>query len=352
VGRTISSLLETEIRAQGEMLASRTGAGWETAEAAAALLSRADVDHVVIAARGSSDNAARYAQYLLGTTAGLTVGLAAPWLYAGDAPPRLGRAAVLAISQSGRSPDIVGVLEAARSQRRPAIAVTNDASSPLAAAADLVVPLLAGEERSVAATKTYLASLHALAQIAACLQAQPARERDWLDWFDRLPELVTRTATEQLATRERFDGLAGTSLVTVVGRGLQLPTAFETALKLRELSGIPAEPFSLPDLLHGPVAALTPAGAVWLVSTAGRDQPDLGEFAALRGATGASVAVADDDGLLEAADVAVPVDAGLPEWLAPLVAVIPAQAAALRLGELRGVDLDRPHGLDKVTLTR
>ena len=162
MGPAALSYLESEAREQGEMLAGRTAHGWEQARAAAGLLRRADVDYLVVAARGSSDNAARYAQYLLGLEARLPVALAAPWLYSSAAPPVLARGAVLAISQSGRSPDITGVVTAAREQGRPTIVLTNDPASPLAVGADVVVPLLAGVERSVAATKTYLASLHAI----------------------------------------------------------------------------------------------------------------------------------------------------------------------------------------------
>jgi glutamine---fructose-6-phosphate transaminase (isomerizing) len=340
VGSRLSQL-EVEIREQGDVLAARTDAGWEPASRAADVLCRDDVDHLVIAARGTSDNAARYAQYLLGTEARLPVGLAAPWLYSSDSPPVLARGAVLAISQSGRSPDIIRVVSVARSQGRPTVAITNDVFSPLAAAADVVVPLLAGEERSVAATKTYLASLHAVAQITACLCWKAAS-----GWFARVPELVSMMAEEQLATRSRFDKLERARLVTVVGRGLQFPTAYETALKVRELSGIPAEAFSLPDLMHGPIAAVRRSGAVWLVSTAGRERPEPIGF------DGVTVAVSDRDDLVAAADIGVLVEPGLPQWVAPMVAVIPGQAAALRLGELGGVDLDQPHGLRKVTLTR
>jgi glucosamine--fructose-6-phosphate aminotransferase (isomerizing) len=341
------SRLELEIIEQADVLAARAERGRRDAARAAAALRRDDVDYVVVAARGSSDNAARYAQYLFGLEARLSVALAAPWLYEGDAPPLLSRAAVLAISQSGRSPDIVAVLTAARSQRRPTIALTNDPESPLAAAADVVVPMLAGEERSVAATKTYLASLHAIAQMAACLRSDPERSM----WFERVPALVAAMVEAQLPSRGRFDRLDHARLVTVVGRGLHLSTAYETALKVRELSGLPAEAFSLPDLIHGPIAALRPGDGVWLLSTHGREQPDRAALDLLRGSTGVSVAVSDDRELLAAVDVGVAIEPGMPDWLAPLLAVIPGQAAALRLGELRGVDLDRPHGLSKVTLT-
>jgi glucosamine--fructose-6-phosphate aminotransferase (isomerizing) len=330
------------------MLAARTEPGWERAQIAARTLARDDIDYIVIAARGTSDNAARYAQYLLGTDAHLVVALAAPWLYESQSPPRLARGAVVAVSQSGRSPDVAAVLAAARAQRRPTIAITNDPGSPVAELADVVVPMLAGEERSVAATKTYLASLHAIAQIATCLKDDAGRA----PWFARLPELVVATTEELFTTRSRFDPLSGMELVTVVGRGLQFPTAHETALKVRELSAIPAEAFSPPDLIHGPIAALGQRGALWIVSTAGREQPDEAAFDALRAGVGTTVAVSDRAGLVEAADVGVRIQSGIPEWAAPMLAVIPAQAAALRLGEIRGVDVDHPHGLHKVTLTR
>ncbi len=358
MGPTALSWLEQELCEQGEVLAARAAQGWQSARAAADALRSDDVDYLVIAARGTSDNAARYAQYLLGVQSRIPVALAAPWLYSGDSPPLLARGAVVAISQSGRSPDIAAVVAAARDQRRPTVVITNDLDSPLAAAADVVVPLLAGVERSVAATKTYLASLHAIAQITACVAGT---EDAWGAWFEHLPSLVSATVSDQLAERGRFDPLNQMGLVTALGRGLQFPTAFETALKIRELSGIPAEAFSPPELVHGPIAALGPSGAVWLVSTTGRGRPDRAAFELLRHGSGLSVVVSDDDELLAAADIGVRVGGvrvggvgvgpGLAEWVAPMIAVIPGQVAALRLGELRGVDLDRPHGLRKVTLT-
>jgi glucosamine--fructose-6-phosphate aminotransferase (isomerizing) len=339
---------ESEAREQGSVLAARTDAGWEHAELAAELLRAAEVNYVVIAARGTSDNAARYAQYLLGTDLRLVVALAAPWLYEDCSPPRLEHGAVLAISQSGHSPDIAAVVAAAREQSRPAIAITNHPSSPVGDLADVVMPLLAGEERSVAATKTYMAELHAVAQLATSL----SRNTDRASWFTRLPELVSSFADEQFAGRARFDPLADATLMTAVGRGLQFPTAHETALKVRELSGIPAEAFSLPDLIHGPVAALNRTGALWLVSTAGREQPDASTLCALSAEVGLTVAVSDRADVISAADIGIRVPGGLPEWLAPMLAVVPGQAAALRLGELRGVAVDQPPGLTKVTLTR
>jgi glucosamine--fructose-6-phosphate aminotransferase (isomerizing) len=346
-GNGMPSRLEQEIREQGDVLRRRLETGTADVASAAGML-RA-VDHLVIAARGTSDNAARYAQYLLGRDARLLVSLAAPSLY-GDpsSAPRLHRAAVAAISQSGQSPDVVGVLAAARAQGCPTLAITNDADSPLAAQADVVVPLLAGPERSVAATKTYTASLFAIAQLAEALAPQPGRR----EVLEGLPGLVDALVDEQLAGRQRFDVLAASAFITVTGRGLQYGTAHETALKLRELTGIPAEAFSPPDLLHGPIAAVGPSTAAWLVASEGTVAGDVAAlWQRLRDRAGTLVAVGRDPEILASADVAVTLP-DVADWAAPVVAAIPAQTTALRLAEARGLDVDAPVGLEKVTRTR
>jgi glutamine---fructose-6-phosphate transaminase (isomerizing) len=320
MARASESQLEREIREQPDVLEGRTPAGWLAAREAVDLLQGAEITHLVIAARGSSDNAARYAQYMLGLDARLPVGLATPWLYASDHPPLLQGAGVLAISQSGRSPDVVSVVQVAHEQGRP----------------------------TVAATKTYLASLHAIAQISSLLGGREGR----MEWFARLPELARELIDAQLEARTQFDRLADAHVLTVVGRGLNLGTAFETALKLRELSGLPAEAFSLPDLLHGPVAALRPDDGIWLISIAEQLQPTSAEFGALRQLSGLGIAVSDNPEIQAAAEISIAVAPALPSWLTPMLAVIPAQAAALRLAELKGGDVDRPEGLTKVTLTQ
>jgi glucosamine--fructose-6-phosphate aminotransferase (isomerizing) len=343
------SQLEREIAEQPAALAGRRSAAADATDRAAALLARRDVDYLLVAARGSSDNAARFLQYLLGVETGLTVALAAPWLHnPRRAGTRLGGAAVLAISQSGRSPDIVATLQRAREQGRPAIALTNDVDSPLAAAADVTIPLAVGVEHAVAATKTFTGSLHAAVQLACALRPDAERSA----WLRKVPDLLANIVGELLGDRERFDPLASAASLTAVGRGLQLGTAFETALKIREVSGMVAEAFSPPDLLHGPIAAIGPSAATWLLASGGTDADDeralLGR---LRADAGPSVAVASDPRLLEAADVAVAVPAGAPSWVHAILAAVPAQVAALRLGELSARDVDAPLGLTKVTCT-
>jgi glucosamine--fructose-6-phosphate aminotransferase (isomerizing) len=337
------------MRSQGEALARREARGRRDAEAAAEILRRPDVDYLLAVARGSSDNAARYGQYLLGVETGLTVALAAPWLYGhGHRPPRLGRAAILAISQSGQSPDVSAVLRAAREQGRPTIAITNDVRSPVAEQADVVVSLGIEPELSVAATTTYTASLHALAQIGSRLRPGPG----WEEWLGRVPDVVAATVEAQLDHRGRFDPIAERAVVTALGRGLDYATAFETALKIRELSGRPAEAFSPPDLEHGPIAAIGRETAVWAAGSSASSGAEIRDMLrALTVRAGLTVAVSADRHLLALADIPVELPRELPDWAAAIVAAVPAQAAALRLAELGDVDVDRPHGLHKVTTT-
>jgi glucosamine--fructose-6-phosphate aminotransferase (isomerizing) len=344
------SRLEREMREQGADLARREDAGWADARIAAELIGADDVDYVLVAARGSSDNAARYGQYLLGAEAGIVVALATPWLFGeGRRPPRLARAAVLAISQSGRSPDVAAVLAAARDQRRPALAITNDPTSPVASLADVVVELRVPPERSVAATKTYVASLHALAQITALV----AGRTDWRESLRRLPAIVSQAVESQLENRERFDLLADFAPVTAVGRGLDYATAFETALKVRELTGRPAEAFSPPDLVHGPIASTDARTSLWAVSSGTNASSEtLKVIRRLAASVGLTTAVSADPRILDLADIRIPLPTALPPWAGPIVAIVPGQAASLRLAELRGVDVDSPPGLNKVTMTR
>jgi glucosamine--fructose-6-phosphate aminotransferase (isomerizing) len=182
-------------------------------------------------------------------------------------------------------------------------------------------------------------------QLADALRPDAARRRA----LDALPALVDATVDATLAERTRFDPLDHASTLTVAGRRLDFATAHETALKVRELAGLVTEAFSPPDLLHGPIAALSPGAWFWLVATGARGAEIL-DAAQRRGVS--SVVVSPDRGLCRRADVAVPLPAEPPRWVASFLAVLPGQAAGLRLAELRRVEIDRPHGLSKVTLTR
>ncbi len=342
--------LEHELREQPDALRRLLDRQSAHAEELSRLFRRRDVRYIVIASRGSSSNAARYAQYLLGRANRAPVGFATPSLYTlYEQPPRLDGALVIGISQSGGSPDVKAVIEEARRQGRPTLALTNDPSSPLAAAAEAVLPLEAGEERAVAATKTYLNSLAAI----ALLFAYSTRDRRALDELRAIPDQLEAQLARSFADTaglERYAEIAGG---TVVARGINYGTSFEVALKIRELSGLLFEAYSAADLMHGPIAAIGRGWPVIALAPSGPAFASMIEAIDALAARGARLIVASDvDRALALAETPLPLVPDVPEWLSPLVAVVPGQIAAFHLAGLRGGDLDRPHGLSKVTLTR
>ena len=308
-----------------------------------------DIRYLVIAARGTSDNAARYGQYVFGALNRLTVALAAPSLFGlYQRPPSLKSALVIGISQSGQSPDIVCVMEEAHRQGAPTIAVTNDPQSPLAEAAQHVLELHAGAERSVAATKTYTAQLAAIALLALSLAGRSARPNA----LDLIPDAMEKVLQAEPAAQSAAERIARSDRCVVVGRGFNYATAFETALKMKELAYLEAEPYSSADFRHGPIAMVEtgfPAVLVAVGETMRHEVIELRDALRERGAN--LVVLGDDETTRHPDDAWLPVPGGLPEWLTPLVAILPGQLLAYHLTLARGSDPDRPRTLHKVTLT-
>jgi len=346
----MSSHLEQELREQPEALARLIEKQRGYAEQVRGLFRRSDVQYILIASRGSSSNAARYAQYLLGRAHRVPVAFATPSLFTlYGQPPRLEGALVIGISQSGKSPDVVEVVAEARRQGRPTVALTNDPSSPLGQAADGVLKLEAGDEQAVAATKTYVNSLGAV----ALLFATSTDDDRALGELERAPAQLAAQLDRSWLDVAALDRLANVEGGTVIARGINYCTSFEIALKIRELSGLLFESYSAADLMHGPVAAIASGWPVVAVAPIG---PAFGVMAEAVGAVRArgarTIVISEDDGLRASAEIGLPLLPGVPEWLSPLAAVVPGQLAAMRLAQIRGVDLDQPLGLSKVTLTR
>jgi glutamine---fructose-6-phosphate transaminase (isomerizing) len=313
-----------------------------------AVAAKGRIAYVMIAARGSSDHAAIYAQYALGSLARLPVALATPSLFSRYAsPPRLAGALVIGISQSGRSPDVVAVLEEAKRQGALTAAITNDPASPLAALAQHPLDLGAGAELSVAATKTYTAELLTIAMLALALGDAGTTAHEALL---QVPD-AQRAALEHAGrASEMADAHAGLVDCAVLGRGFNLATAFEWALKLKELAYVRAQAYSSADFQHGPVASLAPGGDVLAVIARGPLAADIAELVArLRDERRARVLVLAGDPLPGADHLPFPDT--LPEWLSPLVDIIPAQLFAAAVARAKGLDVERPRGLKKVTLT-
>jgi glucosamine--fructose-6-phosphate aminotransferase (isomerizing) len=338
------SLARQEIAEQPDVIARLLERERPALQALAAELRRRRPRYAVVAARGSSDNAARYAQHVLGRMLQLPVLLATPSLHTlYHAPPRFVDAIVIGISQSGASPDVVSVVAEGAWQGAMTVAITNDPTSPLAGAAGHIVDLGAGDERSVAATKTYTASLAAIAALAAAGDAALS------DDLARLPAVMAAQLERTGAVEAAVVAAADWERLTVVGRGAHYATAFEAALKLRELAGIVAEAYSPADLLHGPIATTGPGQPLLAIAPAGPTEASLRELVATARERGAPVAAIGHDAalgdpFLELVDV--------PEWLGPAVAIVPAQLLAVGLAERRGVDVDAPFGLSKITMTR
>ncbi len=308
------------------------------------------VDHVVIAARGTSDHAAIYAQYVLGIRHGLSVGLGTPSvisLY--GAQPRLERSLVIGISQSGASPDVVGVIAAGRRQGAPTLAITNDPTSALAYAAETTIDLGAGPELAIAATKTYTTQLLAIAALSAALSGRPEDVAALRAIPDALADALTLEPAAQAMARDQ----ARADRLLVIARGYEYPTAREWALKLKELARVFADPYSAADFEHGPVALLEAGVPVLSIVRPGPARASLiTSLTRLRDELDAELAVVSDDAeALALARWPFALPAGTPEWLGPIVSIVVGQLHALHLTQVRGLDPEAPRNLRKVTRT-
>jgi glucosamine--fructose-6-phosphate aminotransferase (isomerizing) len=286
---------------------------------------------VVTAARGSSDHAATYGKYILETTTDAIVASVGPSIASmyHRAPRALAGSLVLAVSQSGRSPDLLALAEAAQRGGALVVAIVNDEGSPLAHTADLVVPLCAGDETAVAATKSYLLSCLAFLQLAAAWSG------------DRVLHAAVAAAPDVLDAGVTWDltPLAGARSLYVVARGIGLGAASEMALKLKETCRLHAEAFSTAEVLHGPVALVEDGFPVIAIA-----QPDETERQARE--------VFERLASLGATVVEPPLLDGVPAVLAPLVHVLRFYLGLPALAALRGLDADVPAHLSKITKTR
>jgi len=297
-------------------------------------------------ARGTSDNAARYAQYVWGARNRINVALTAPSLFSVyHAPPRLDGAQVVGISQSGESPDLVSVLEEARAQGRPTLAITNHPGSPLAEAADLCLELATGEEHAVAATKTYTAQLAAVAVLSAALNGDDGG----LDTVATDVEAVLGASDEIAEAASVFSGTEGAA---VLGRGFNHSAAFEWALKLQELAYVLAQPYSAADFVHGPLALVSEGFPIFAVTPSGAPHAVVHSLLErLRNELGSTLAViTNEPETLELAEAPIRIPTG-PEWLSPIVCAVAAQLFTYHLAIARGIDPDSPRTIKKVTRT-
>jgi glucosamine--fructose-6-phosphate aminotransferase (isomerizing) len=307
---------------------------------------------VRLVGHGSSDAAASYGVYAFGLLPGWTAlrdSISLSVYYRAEVD--FASSVVIGVSQSGRTPDVVSYVERARQRGAFTIAVTNDAESELARAAELTLPLHAGEERAVAASKTLVNTFAALALLAGCAagrgsEVAAAMQEVAETMRAALPGL--EAAVAPLATTFAFVGR-----MYVVGRGIELGTAREIALKLTETCRIAAESVTSTDLSHGPIAAVDAMFPIWTIASRDECLPALVAAAELARKAGATLVVsgsAADE--VAGAEFRLPVpEAPLPV-LSPLLSVVPGQLFADALSRAKGLDADQPAGLTKVTLAQ
>src|SRR4051794_524389 len=292
------------------------------------------LEGVMIVARGSSDHAAVYGRYLLELATHRPVALAAPSLYTRyGARTNASGWLVVGVSQSGKTPEIVDVVERLRAGGGKAIAITNHADSPLAAAAETVIELGAGEERAVPATKTFTAQMAAFAALAAALGDVPWADGD----LARVPGSVASVLADPAPVNALAERWAGAQELVVTARGWLYAAALESALKVREAALVTANGYSEADFLHGPIAAVDPGAAVLALRADGPAAADVDEAVGALKQRGADVRVLEST--------------GLPEALAPIAASVRGQQLSLELALRHGLDPDAPRGLNKVTIT-
>ena len=301
---------------------------------------------VILIARGSSDNAAIYGRYVLEAALRRPVSLAAPslWTRYGLAEDLRGYLAV-GVSQSGKTPEITDTLERVKAAGAAAVAVTNDGGSPLAEIADEAIDLEVGPEQAVPATKTVTAQLAAFAILAHALGEPLWPEEAWA----AVPRAQAEVLADDDAAAAAGAAIAASASHVQLGRGFLFAVALEGALKVAETTGLASQGFSVADFLHGPIAIAHEGTTAVAYAAPGPVAQDVREAAARARQAGAQlIAVGDEAG---DADLRVPIPAGVPEALAPLVHVVRAQQLALHATLALGLDPDKPRGLTKVTPT-
>ena len=298
---------------------------------------------IATCARGSSDHAATYAKYLMETRLGIPVMSVAPSVGAiYGRPMNFEGCLFIVISQSGKSPDLLAGARWARDNGAFILALVNREDSPAAKMADAVIPLLAGEENSVAATKSYIASLSALLHLTAAISGAA----DLMQACDDLPDHLAQAL--QLSWEEAVEPLADAETLFVVGRGLSFGVAQEAALKLKETSSLHGEGISGAEIMHGPLALVRRRSRVLVFSQQDETRAGLLSLAEVLRGKGAKLFMAEEG---SPAPGRLPVVPGMHPAAAPIAMIQSFYVMANLLSLARGMNPDNPPSLKKVTET-
>lgn len=341
------TLMEQEILSQPQAVRHAGQVNAEViAEFAAAVKARG-IRQIMVAARGSSDNACNYFKYMCEIYAGIPVSTAAPsvlTLYNGALD--LSHTAVIGVSQSGAAADVISIVERANAQGGVTAAVTNNNASPLHKAAQFPVFMDVGEEKSVAATKTYTAQMYVLARIADALSGGK------IPALDDVPDLIEQTIRMTAeSVRQAALRLKDINDCYVLSRGILYAAAQESALKVQETTYTHARAYAISDFYHGPFAVVDEDTHVILLAACGRAAKDNADMLGRLTAAGADVTLLSSDENVTGGAVRVEIPCS-EESIAPFAFVTAAQLLALNLSLARGLNPDAPRGLKKVTITK
>lgn len=311
---------------------------------------QSDIDRVMIAARGTSDHAAVYAKYIMEITLGIPVALAAPSVFTVyHRSLKLDRTLVIGISQSGKAADVLEVIKAANLAGALTVGITNFPDSPLALEAKYHLDCSAGLEKSVAATKTFLAQLTLLAALTAAW----AEDKELLDEIKRLPRGIADIIKNSGYISERAQRYRYMEECFVLARGVNYSIALETALKIQETCYVRAKAYATSDFYHGPYAMIEKDMPVFVIAPAGPALKDVKEMAVrLKGSGAELIIISDEKEMLDMGDCSFSVPATNNDVLSPFYNVVIAQIFACSLSLAKRLNPDSPRELKKVTVTR
>ncbi len=305
-----------------------------------------DIDLIVIAARGSSDNASLFGRYLLEITAGIPVSLSAPSVYTlYDARIDLSRALVIGVSQSGEGVDINHVLESAKKSGAFTLGITNESDSSMAKIADETLLIHAGREKSVAATKTYTGQMLHFYHLAEAFSQKNLS-------IEKIPPFTEQSLSHRAEIERIVERYLFMENCVVVGRGLNYGNSYELALKLMETCYVVAERFSSADFFHGPLAVVERRFPVILFAPGGvTRQSNLDLLERLKELHADSFSITNDEEIARSSLINLKLSGEIDEFLSPIPFIVPAQMFAALLAEAKGINPDEPRSLSKVTKT-
>lgn len=340
-----------EIRQQPEIIRNIIDRQFHAVEALATEIKRRKILFGYLAARGTSDKAAVYGKYVLEINHAIPVALAAPSVFTVyGAVPHLGpQTLVIGISQSGAAPDVIEVVRRAREAGALTACITNEAESELAKAAEFVLLIGAGEERGIAATKTYTGSLSLLALLSTALDDEhPER----LEHLRRAADAIEKSLGLDDAVHQLVGRYVDIDGCIVLGRGFNQCTAMETALKITETSGISAQSYSAAEFQHGAIAQVNDGFPCLLFAPDGKAFSAMASLAGkLRAQHPALICIAHDAAFLAGSETAIRIPAAVAEWVSPIVYAVAGQLFSFWLAVAKGLNPDAPRGIEHATKT-